>query len=184
MTNVLIHLQGGSRAVDIHDDSDLWRIEGPSTVLARSGSRGQGDQVPAPILPKSRRESGLPVLESRQSFSRAQVRLHYTHTSHHLLLLNAYRPALCQRLSLLSIVVLCVIRFMDKNLVIFSCCCSFPRLYRFCTLHDVPFFFCLFVCFSTFACAQPNDSTPEHVSSSRKLSQSHEPTVFKVSWIC
>ncbi|XP_046641646.1 unconventional myosin-XV-like isoform X4 [Daphnia pulicaria] len=64
--------QGGSRAVDIHDDSDLWRIEGPSTVLARSGSRGQGDQVPAPILPKSRRESGLPVLESRQSFSRAQ----------------------------------------------------------------------------------------------------------------
>lgn len=81
MTNVLIHLQGGSRAVDIHDDSDLWRIEGPSTVLARSGSRGQGDQVPAPILPKSRRESGLPVLESRQSFSRAQVRLHYTHKS-------------------------------------------------------------------------------------------------------
>jgi hypothetical protein len=82
MTNVLIHLQGGSRVVDIHDDSDLWRIEGPSTVLARSGSRGQGDQVPAPILPKSRRESGLPVLESRQSFSRAQVRLHiHTHKS-------------------------------------------------------------------------------------------------------
>lgn len=64
--------QSGSRTVDIQDDSDLWRIEGPSTALARSSSRGQGDQVPAPILPKSRRESGLPVLEARQSFSRKQ----------------------------------------------------------------------------------------------------------------
>jgi hypothetical protein len=105
MTNVLLHLQGGSRAVDIHDDSDLWRIEGPSTVLARSGSRGQGDQVPAPILPKSRRESGLPVLESRQSFSRAQVP--HTHTSHHLLLLKVLQTGSCQCLNVLSIVVRC-----------------------------------------------------------------------------
>ena len=48
-----------------------------------TGSRGQGDQVPAPILPKSRRESVLPVLESRQSFSRAQVLYHKSHYPHY-----------------------------------------------------------------------------------------------------
>ncbi|EFX88395.1 hypothetical protein DAPPUDRAFT_191611 [Daphnia pulex] len=78
---VLMHVSSTTATArpDAAQKRPATKEAGPSTVLARSGSRGQGDQVPAPILPKSRRESGLPVLESRQSFSRAQVRLH-THT--------------------------------------------------------------------------------------------------------
>lgn len=74
------HLQGASgEGNNNNDDEDLWRIEGPSTttpipLLARSGSKGVGDQIPPPVLPKVRRDSGLGVLEHRPSFShRIQV---------------------------------------------------------------------------------------------------------------
>ena len=71
----VLHSQGVSGEVS-NDDSDLWRIDGTTTtILSRSGSRlGQGElQVPPPVLPKLRRDSGLPILESRPSFSRVQV---------------------------------------------------------------------------------------------------------------
>ena len=64
-----------------NDDASLWRIEAPppSSLLSRTGSRGIGDQAPPPpVLPKVRRDSGLPVLESRPSFShRVQVWIFY-----------------------------------------------------------------------------------------------------------
>ena len=152
-----------------------------------TGSRGQGDQVPAPILPKSRRESGLPVLESRQSFSRAQVLYHKSHYPHYCLwMFYSSRPVNFGY----AILVLCHVKTMmvcgEGFFLIF--CYYFLFIYSHgywivCTLHDSPPCFCLFFTFSMRA--QPSDSTAEHVSNARKLSQSlHEPTVFKVSWNC